>query len=314
MPGKRTRRKLTKKLQRKRRRQKQAKERDKLEEEAENQRLLQPEYQKWLLEQQKMEGFQRLADEREHQAAEESWLRREAIAQMQFQVDEAKKRKDREEVERLQREQEEMKAQREEMQRKQREEELLRSAKAAAEFDAMMQSMNEYLNNPRIEKPPKHLLREVETHPEERQCEFYSRTNFCRYGHSCTFNHRRPMLARILLIRHFFSHSMLQDRQPHKEYASAEEHLELTEQDLRSDYDEFFHDAVDELEKFGTIVNFRTVRNTLEHLRGHVFVEYTNERSALRAFTNLQGRYYASKRLSVEFSNLKTWRGAVCGT
>jgi len=71
---------------------------------------------------------------------------------------------------------------------------------------------------------------------------------------------------------------MLQGRQPHTEYSSGEEQLELTEQDLRSDYDEFFNDAVEELEKFGTIVNFRTVRNTLEHLRGHVFVEYTNER------------------------------------
>lgn len=71
---------------------------------------------------------------------------------------------------------------------------------------------------------------------------------------------------------------MLQKRCTHKEYASAEEHLELTEQDLRHDYDEFFNDVVEELRKFGTIVNFRTVRNTLEHLRGHVFVEYTNER------------------------------------
>ncbi|KAH8352294.1 hypothetical protein KR084_003338, partial [Drosophila pseudotakahashii] len=309
----RARRKLTKKNQRKRRRQKQAKERDKLEEEAENQRLLQPEYQKWLQKHREMEEFQRLAEERERQNAEELWLRREAIAQQQFRMDEAKRRQEQEEVERLQREQDRERAEREEIQRKLREEEIRKSAKAAAEFDAMMESMNEYLNNPRLEKPPSHLLRVMETHPKERPCEFFSRTNCCRYGHACTFNHRRPMLARILLIRHFFNHSMLQERRAHKEYASAEEHLELTEQDLRSDYDGFFDDALEELEKFGTIVNFRTVRNTLEHLRGHVFVEYTNERSALRAFTNLQGRYYASKRLNVEFSNLKTWRGAVCG-
>ncbi|XP_017116964.1 U2 small nuclear ribonucleoprotein auxiliary factor 35 kDa subunit-related protein 2 isoform X1 [Drosophila elegans] len=309
----RARRKLVKKQQRKRRRQKQAKERDKLEEEAQNLRLLQPDYQKWLQKQQEMEEFQRLVAEREHQDAEECWLRCEAIAQRQFRIDEAKRRREQEEVDRLQREQAKERAEREETQRKQREEELRKAAKAAAEFDAMMESMAEYLNNPRVEKPPKHLLRVMETQPGERPCEFFSRTNCCRYGHACTFNHRRPMLARILLIRHFFNHSMLREQRTHKEYASAEEHLELTEQDLRSDYDEFFDDAVEELEKFGQIVNFRTVRNTLEHLRGNVFVEYTNERSALRAFTSLQGRFYASKRLSVEFSNLKTWRGAVCG-
>ncbi|XP_044315872.1 U2 small nuclear ribonucleoprotein auxiliary factor 35 kDa subunit-related protein 2 isoform X2 [Drosophila rhopaloa] len=314
MPGKRTRRKLVKKQQRKRRRQKQAKERDRLEEMEESLRLLQPDYQKWLQKQQEMEEFQRLVAEREHQEAKESWLRREAIVQRQFRMDEAKRRQAQEELERLQQEQAKERAEREEIKRKQREEELLKSAKAAAEFDATMESMAEYLNNPRVEKPPNHLLRVMETHPEERPCEFFTRTNCCRYGLTCTFNHRRPMLARILLIRHFFNHSMLQERRAHAEYASAEEHLELTEQDLRSDYDEFFDDAVEELEKFGTIVNFRTVRNTLEHLRGNVFVEYTNERSALRAFTSLQGRFYASKRLSVEFSNLKTWRGAVCGT
>jgi len=239
---------------------------------------MQPEYQKWLQEQEEMQEFQRLADERERQLAEESWLRREATAQRQFQMDEAKKRQEQEEVERLQREQAKERAEREERQRRQREEETRKAAKAAAEFDAMMESMDVYLNNPRIEKPPSHLLRVMETHPEERACEFFSRTNCCRYGHACTFNHRRPMLGRILLIRHFFNHSMLQKRCTHKEYASAEEHLELTEQDLRHDYDEFFNDVVEELRKFGTIVNFRTVRNTLEHLRGHVFVEYTNER------------------------------------
>ncbi|KAH8366695.1 hypothetical protein KR200_003915, partial [Drosophila serrata] len=310
----RARRKLIKKKQRQRRRQKAAKERDKQDLEAENLRLKDPEYQECLMRQEKLEEFQRQAAEREHQEAEKAWMQREAIAQQQFRIDEAERRQKQEEVERLQREQAEERAKREESARKQREEHLQRTAKAAAEFEAMMQSMAEYLNDPEIEKPPQHLLRVMETHPEERPCEFFSRTNCCRYGHSCTFNHRRPMLSRILLIRHFFSHSLLQEqRTKPNEYSGADEGLELTEMDMRDDYDEFFADAVEELQKFGTIVNFRTVRNTLEHLRGHVFVEYTDERSALRAFTNLQGRYYACKRLNVEFSNLKTWRGAVCG-
>ncbi|KAH8281552.1 hypothetical protein KR054_001324 [Drosophila jambulina] len=310
----RARRKLTKKRQRQRRRQRAAKERDKQEEEAENQRLADPEYQNFLRRQEKLEEFQRQAAEREQQEAEKAWLHREAVAQQQFRIDEARRRQKQEEVERLQREQAEERAKREELLKRQREEHLQRTAKAAAEFEAMMQSMEEYLNDPSLEQPPKHLLRVMETHPEERACEFFSRTNCCRYGHSCTFNHRRPMLSRILLIRHFFSHSLLQEQRTRtNEYSGADEALELTEQDMRHDYDEFFADTVEELQKFGTIVNFRTVRNTLEHLRGHVFVEYANERSALRAFTNLQGRYYACRRLNVEFSNLKTWRGAVCG-
>ncbi|KAH8298385.1 hypothetical protein KR018_012637, partial [Drosophila ironensis] len=304
----------TKKKQRQWRRQKKAKERDRLEEEAEAAKLSDPEYRKWLQSQEELEQFQRLALERQQQAEEEAWLRREAIAQRQFRLDEAKRRVEREQEELLRAEQARELAEREAARSKLREEQREREAQAAAEFEAMMQSMDEYLNNPETEKPPKHLLRVMETHPGERACEFFSRTNCCRFGHGCTFNHTRPMLSSILLIRHFFAHSLLHDRRAeHKEYATADEDLELTERDLRNDYDEFFEDAVEELGKFGKILNLRTVRNTLEHLRGHVFVEYTHERSALRAFINLQGRYYASRRLNVEFSNLKTWRGAVCG-
>lgn len=228
-----------------------------------------------------MEEFQRLALERKQQEEEEAWLRREAIAQRQFRLDEARRRQEQSEADRLQEEQARELAKREEAQRKVREENERQIAKANAEFEAMMQNMHDYLNNPQLEKPPKHLLRIMETHPGKRACELYSRTNCCRYGHSCTFNHTRPLLSRILLIRHFFSHSLLQERRVHKEYASADEELELTEQDLRSDYDEFFEDAIKELEKFGSIVNFRAVRNTLEHLRGHVFVEYGHERFVL---------------------------------
>lgn len=36
-------------------------------------------------------------------------------------------------------------------------------------------------------------------------------------------------------------------------------------------------------------------------------------RSALKAFINLQNRYYATKRLNVEFSNIRDWHTGVCG-
>lgn len=164
----RARRQLTKKKQRQRRRQKAAKERDKQEEDAENLRLANPEYQKWLKIQEELEEFQSRAAERVQEEAEEAWLRREAIAQRQFSIDEAKRRQEQEEVERLQQKQAQERAEREETLRKQREELRQRKAKAAAEFEAMMQSMQQYLNDPSIEQPPQHLLRVMETHPEER--------------------------------------------------------------------------------------------------------------------------------------------------
>lgn len=332
----RTWRKLVKKQQRKRRRQKNAKERDQKDSEEQSVREADPDYQAWLKQQAELEEFQRQAAERLHQDEEEAWLRREALAQRQFQLDAAKRKQEEAEVERLRAQQaEELAALQQEHRRRQEENKRLND-QATAEFETMMQRMQEYMDNSVSHTPPAELQRMVDTHPGERLCEFFTRTNSCRFGHSCTFNHRRPMLSKILLIRHFFTHPLLQvnGNTPETEYASADEQLEMSELDLRADYDEFFKDVTVELEKFGKIINFRTVRNTLPHLRGHVFVEYAQERFvlelkvqhisithqisicrfALRAFVNLQGRFYASRRLNVEFSNLAKWRGAICGT
>ncbi|XP_068146169.1 U2 small nuclear ribonucleoprotein auxiliary factor 35 kDa subunit-related protein 2 isoform X2 [Drosophila tropicalis] len=309
MPVKnRTIRKEIKKKQRQRRRQKQAQQRDKQLEEDEAEKQKNPEYQKWQKQQLELEKFERLASERQQQDEEEAWLRREALAQRQFQLDAAERRCEEEKINRLRQQQAQELALIKEQQKQRREEKKRMADRAAAEFEAMMKTMDAYLSDTdTLKPPPLELQRLVETHPQERLCEFFTRTNCCRFGHTCTHNHRRPMLAKILLIRHFFSHPLLKQ-------SSSDDYLELTEHDLRDSYDEFFHDAVAELEKFGKIVNFRALRNTLDYLRGHVFVEYAQERHALKAFINLQGRYYASRQLNVEFSNIKGWRGAVCGT
>ncbi|KAH8409338.1 hypothetical protein KR222_000673, partial [Zaprionus bogoriensis] len=306
-------RKLLKKQQRQRRRQRHAKERDKSEAAAQSAREADPQYQLWLQQQAELEEFQRQAAERVQQEQEEAWLRREALAQRQFQLDAAKQRQAQAEAERLRAQQAEELAARLQAQRQRQQERQRHAEQAAAEFEAMMQRMQDYMEDSGTSTPPAELQRVVETHPGERLCEFFTRTNSCRFGHGCMFNHRRPMLARILLIRHFYQHPLLQVQAEHAEYANADAALELSEVDLRADYDEFFGDAIDELQKYGKIVNFRAVRNTLSHLRGHVFVEYTQEKAALRAFSSLQGRYYAARPLSVEFSNLTNWRGAVCG-
>lgn len=276
-------RKLVKKQQRKRRRQKNAKERDKKDAEEQSIREADLEYQTWLQQQTELEEFQRQAAERLHQDEEEAWLRREALAQRQFQLDAAKRKQEEAEIERLRTQQAEELAALQLAQRQRQEEKKRLNEQAAAEFEAMMQRMQDYMDNNVSNTPPAELQRMVDTHPGERLCEFFTRTNCCRFGHSCTFNHRRPMLSKILLIRHFFTHPLLQGNgnTPETEYASADEQLEMSEHDLRADYDEFFKDVTVELEKFGKIVNFRTVRNTLPHLRGHVFVEYTQERYVL---------------------------------
>lgn len=151
-----------------------------------------------------------------------------------------------------------------------------REAAAAAEFEQMLQCMETFLNDEG--EPPAELRRVVESRPGQKLCALYERTNCCRYGPTCIHNHRRPLLSNIIVVRHFFMHPLLEEENEHQEYANADGNLELSEQDLCEAYDEFFEDVVPEFEAFGYIQNFRAIRNTLRNLRGHVFVEYIEER------------------------------------
>ncbi|XP_037816716.1 U2 small nuclear ribonucleoprotein auxiliary factor 35 kDa subunit-related protein 2 isoform X2 [Lucilia sericata] len=304
-------RKLVKKLQRKRRRQKFAQQRDKELEEAELEKLKDPLYKTKMEQQEQLEQQQQMAEDNEHQLQEELWLRRELLAQQQFKRDELKRQEEEAKlVAELIKKEEELKRQ-EEVRRKKREELNLRAEKEAKEFEELMVCMQEYLEDSSM-KTPERLDRCMETKPGEKPCEFFLKTNSCRFGSVCTFNHKRPLLAKTILIRHFFQHPLL-EQQKHEEYSRSDSELELSERDLRDAYDEFCGDVWPVLEDFGTIINFRAVRNVQSHFRGNVFVEYADKRSALKAFMNLHNRYYASKRLNVEFSNIRAWRTGVCG-
>ncbi|XP_036328374.1 U2 small nuclear ribonucleoprotein auxiliary factor 35 kDa subunit-related protein 1-like isoform X2 [Rhagoletis pomonella] len=312
MPGKSKRpwRKDLKKQQRKRRRRKAAVARDLRVEEDEASKLKDPAYQLWLQQQSQLEEEQLRAAEKRHAEEEETWLRRDLLAQREFRLKQ-QQREAAEAAERAKRKQQaEELAAKEAEQRRRREERERSEAAAAAEFEQMLQCTEKFLNT---DGPaPAELRRVVESRPGQNLCILYDRTNCCRFGPSCANNHRRPLLSNIIVVRHFFMHPLL-EQEEHKEYATADGGLELSEQDLREAYVEFFDDVIPELQGFGYLRNFRTVRNVLRHLRGHVFVEYLEERSALKAFIKLQGRFYAGRQLNVEFSSIQNWRGAICG-
>lgn len=245
---------------------------------AELEKLKDPFYKLWLEQQEDIKRQQQINEEKKHQEQEELWLRRELLAQKQFRKDELlrKAQEAKLEEERL-KQAEELKIQQEAHQKK-REAIKLQAEKVAKEFDDIMMSMKHYLEDVTM-KTPTRLNISVESRPGNKACEFFEKTNCCRFDPGCTFNHVKPLLAKIILIKHFFQHPLLEP-QEHEEYSRSDSDLELNERDLREAYDEFCEDVWPVLEEFGTIVNFRTIRNIHAHLRGHVFVEYADKRSA----------------------------------
>jgi hypothetical protein len=49
------------------------------------------------------------------------------------------------------------------------------------------------------------------------------------------------------------------------------------------------------------------------HLRGNVYVQYSNEDEAKWAIENIRGRWYAGKQLICDYCPVTKWKPAICG-
>ena len=125
------------------------------------------------------------------------------------------------------------------------------------------------------DQPPE-LLVNAETNPGKGLCQYFVKMASCRYGHTCVWNHQRPLISKVLHIQSFFSNIHLELNKT-TEYGN-DLTLECDETELYEKFKEFFVDVVQEFEHFGCIRYFVVSTNYEPHLRGQVFVEYTSER------------------------------------
>lgn len=137
-------------------------------------------------------------------------------------------------------------------------------------------------------------------------CPFYLKTGACRFGDWCSRAHPRPPVSRTLLLRGLYSHLSLEQHH-------GDDSLETDERELQAHFEAFFWDVLEELRRPGTVCQVRVCRNLEPHLRGNVYVQYASEEEAQRALTMLNGRWYAGRPVSCEFSPVERWKTAVCG-
>merc|ERR1711911_408431 len=81
-----------------------------------------------------------------------------------------------------------------------------------------------------------------------------------------------------------------------------------------NEFSEFQRDVLAELQSFGKIMQFKVCSNYQTHLRGNVYVQYSTQKEAIRAYLKLQGRWYDGRQLSCHFVSIPSWRSAICGT
>lgn len=115
-----------------------------------------------------------------------------------------------------------------------------------------------------------------------------------------------PECSRTLLLRGLYGHLSLESHH-------GDDALETDERELQAHFEDFFWDVLGELRRVGRVRQLRVCRNLEPHLRGNVYVQYDSVEEAQQARSLLNGRWYAGRPVSCEFSPVERWKTAICG-
>lgn len=257
-------RKLLKKMQRKRKRSLVAQSRDLEQEKIESDPL----YQLKQNEELALRLAQEELENENHRLQEEKWLENERLAQLKFSQEQKRLKMLEDAQKKKLREQEKA---REEL-RKQKVERENQERRAFETYQTQIESYTSGMTD----KIPDLLQYSTETNTGSELCGFFSKTSGCRFGDNCIRNHIKPGISKILLIRNFFTHIRLEQSQKNTEYEDLE--YEYEDEELQKAYEDFYFDAVYEIEKFGKIKNFVTAKQPTPQFRGNVYVEFYDQR------------------------------------
>jgi len=152
--------------------------------------------------------------------------------------------------------------------------------------------------------------KEYGTEKDITNCAFYLKTGSCKYADRCGKRHPYPSSSTTILFKNMYDGLGLTEVLDE----DADEDLQYDEAEIEKHYKEFYTDTLGEFQNIGQVVQFKVCRNYASHLRGNVYVQYTDEVSAQKAFNAFRGRYYAAKQLTPEFVPITNWKSAVCGT
>ncbi|KAK3734361.1 hypothetical protein QZH41_016664, partial [Actinostola sp. cb2023] len=307
-------RRLLQKEKRRVKRQQLAEKRNKLEEQ-----------EKWRFENDsiyraRQEAKERAVEKKCHQEEEESkkqeklWLEREAQAQIAFtKMKEREEKREREKITQETRIKEDWeKEQRTKKEKEERKKQEIHDKENAVfkelEKPAVQQNTSTagQWHNPLA--PPS---QNYGTEQDAVNCSFYLKTGACRFGERCSRAHPRLPASVTLLIPHMYQDIRLS--QTMLDEADHDTGLEFDDEEANERYKAFFDDVLAEFEKAGRVVQFKVCCNHEPHLRGNVYVQFSSENETAQAFAAFNGRWYAGRQLSCEYSPVTKWRSAICG-
>lgn len=153
------------------------------------------------------------------------------------------------------------------------------------------------------------LSRVLGTERDRVNCPFYFRIGACRHGDRCSRTHLRPLFAQTVMIPHMYAQPLLPP------YPDDPQQLPRPPSPghIASHFEDFMEEAVDELSKYGKILEVHVTCNAGDHLNGNVYVKYDDESQALECINAIKGRFYEGRFLMPEYSPVIDFDDAVCG-
>jgi len=131
-------------------------------------------------------------------------------------------------------------------------------------------------------------------------CAFYLKCGACRHGDTCDRNHQKPPFSTTLLIKHMWLNPYY--------IASVKPDTKI----VQESFDEFYEEVFQELSKSGEVVEMVVCENTSEHITGNVYVQFDDEDIASDCMQSINQRFFAGRRLNVEYSPVRDFREALC--
>jgi len=145
------------------------------------------------------------------------------------------------------------------------------------------------------------LRRIIGTEEDKVNCPFYFKIGACRHGDRCSRNHLRPHFSQTVLLPHMFVAPQPEPGQDPNNQAQVEEAFE-----------DFYEEMLEELVKFGEIEELHVVENLGDHMFGNCYVKYHTEEEAEACLKAMNGRYYAQRLITPEYSPVTDFREARC--
>eukprot|EP00871_Galdieria_phlegrea_P002320 jgi/Galph1/3089/GphlegSOOS_G1710.1 len=117
-----------------------------------------------------------------------------------------------------------------------------------------------------------HLASIFGTEKDRVNCPFYFKIGACRHGERCSRLHNKPVFSQTLLLKNIY---LSAEQIAAAAIAVGYKPPEMSEEDKKYHFDDFYEDVYDELSKYGEIEEMHVCENMSEHL--------TDEDAAQRA-------------------------------